>query len=80
MTIDDIKKATESNDFFTPLDIFDNEINSILLFAPPNIDLRISNQSSLFTVANYNLYSYEKYIWENEIECYLYIILYSNKQ
>ena len=74
LTIDDIKKATQSDDFFKPLDLFDKEINSILLFAPPNIDLRISNQSSLFTVANYNLYSYEKYIEENKIECYKYII------
>ena len=66
-TIEDIKKATKSDDFFKPLDKFDKQFKSIIMFAPPNIDERISNQSSLFTIANYSINCYEDYIRNNNI-------------
>lgn len=78
-TIEDIKKATKSDDFFKPLDKFDKQFKSIIMFAPPNIDERISNQSSLFTIANYSINCYEDYIRNNNIECYKYIIPYNIK-
>lgn len=71
-TLEDLKKFTKGS--VNELDYFEEHIkNSILFFAPPNIDDRIAFQRSIFSITRLDI-SLEDFLANGDIMAYKFII------